>query len=214
MFEEILPKGTKNALAILGESKILDDAYLAGGTALALQIGHRTSVDLDFFSSVDFDEKSLVERLSSLPVDFKLENMAWKTILGFTNKTKFSLFFYDYKWLDKPKEFLGVKVASIKDIAPMKVLAISDRGAKRDFVDLYFILAVEKLYTLEEVFNLYDEKFKVFHQNRTHILKSLTYFKEADEAPMPQMLKEVSWTKVKKFFELETKFLIKKLSSF
>lgn len=214
MFEEVLPKEAKNALAVLGESRILDNAYLAGGTALALQIGHRISIDLDFFSSVDFDEKSLVEQLSSLPISFKLENMAWKTILGSVNKTKFSLFFYDYKSLDKPKEFLEIKVASIKDIAPMKVLAISDRGAKRDFIDLYFILAVEKLYTLEEVFNLYDDKFKVFHQNRVNILKSLTYFKEADEAPMPQMLKEVSWTKVKKFFELETKLLVKNLSAF
>lgn len=209
MFEEVLSKDAKKALAILGESRILNNAYLAGGTALALQMGHRISVDLDFFSSSSFDEQSLVKQLSSLPVNFKLEKMAWRTVLGFFGKTRFSLFFYDYDWLSQPEEFLGIKVAGVEDIAPMKVLAISDRGAKRDFIDLYFILAVEKFYTLEEVLNLYDKKFKVLRQNRTHILKSLTYFKEADETPMPRMLKEINWMKVKKFFELETKRLIK-----
>lgn len=209
MFEEVLPRDAKKALAVLGESGLLKEAYLAGGTALALHIGHRISVDLDFFSSSHFDEQLLAKQLSSLPVNFNLEKMAWRTILGFLNKTRFSLFFYDYDWLARPKEYLGIKIAGIEDIASMKLLAISDRGTKRDFIDLYFILAVEKFYTLKEVFDLYDKKFKLLRQNKAHILKSLTYFKDADETPMPNILKEVSWSKVKKFFELEVKYLIK-----
>lgn len=212
MFEETLPKNAKKALAVLGESGILRDAYLAGGTALALQLGHRVSIDFDFFTKTEFDEQAIVKQLSSLPIDFKLEKLAWRTVLGYINKIRFSLFFYDYNWLERPKEYLGIKIAGIKDIASMKLLAISDRGARRDFIDLYFILAIEKLYSLEEVFYLYDEKFKVLRQNKMHIIKSLTYFKEADEMSMPKMLKEISWTKIKKFFELETKILTKKLS--
>jgi len=213
MFEEVLSKNAKKALAILGESGILRDAYLAGGTALALELGHRVSVDFDFFTRTEFDEQMVVKQLSSLPIDFKLERLAWRTILGYVNEIRFSLFFYDYSWLERPKEYLGIKIAGIKDIAPMKLLAISDRGTKRDFIDLYFIVAVEKIYSLEEVFNLYDKKFKVLRQNKMHIIKSLTYFKDADEMLMPKMLKEVSWRKVKKFFESETKYLIKKLSA-
>lgn len=208
MFEEVIPKKAKKALAVLGESGILRDAYLAGGTALALQLGHRVSVDLDFFAKAEFDEQAIVKQLSSLPIDFELERLTWRTILGYINKIRFSLFFYDYSWLERPKEYLGIKIAGIKDIAPMKLLAISDRGTKRDFIDLYFILAIEKIYSLEEIFYLYDKKFKVLRQNKMHIIKSLTYFKEADEMLMPKMLQEVSWKKVKKFFELETKYLI------
>lgn len=95
----------------------------------------------------------------------------------------------------------------------MKLSAISDRGTKRDFIDLYFIIAIEKLFTFQEIFDLYDRKFKILKQNKAHILKSLVYFDDADKQLMPQMLKEVSWVKVKKFFELETKHLIKKLSA-
>lgn len=205
MFEEVLPRNAKKALAVLGESGIVMDAYLAGGTALALRLAHRVSIDLGFFTQEEFDEQTLAKRLSSLPVDFELEKLAPGTILGYVSKTKFSLFFYDYGWLEKPKEFLGVKIAGIKDIAPMKLLAISDRGAKRDFIDLYFVLAIEKLYSLEEIFDLYDKKFKVLRQNKAHILKSLTYFEEADDMPMPKMLKDVEWRAVKKFFTSEAK---------
>src|SRR3989338_6892877 len=151
MFEEVLPKGSKKTLALLGKSGLLKEAYLAGGTALALRIGHRISVDFDFFIGAKFNEQQLARRLAALPVNFELERLDWGTILGYLNKVKFSLFFYDYKLLAKPQNFLSIKIADIKDIAPMKLLAISDRGTKRDFIDLYFIIAVEKLLSLEEI---------------------------------------------------------------
>jgi hypothetical protein len=100
---------------------------------------------------------------------------------------------------------LGVNVASARDIAPMKIAAISDRGAKRDFIDLFFIIAVEKLYSLEEVLNFYDEKFALLHQNKLHILKALIYFEDAESEIMPKMLKDIKWEEVKKFFEVEVK---------
>lgn len=213
MFEEVLPKDAKSALAILGESGLLKEAYLAGGTALALHIGHRISVDFDFFTRKEFNENYLVQKLTELPLSFRLEKTDAGTILGYLNKTRFSLFFYKYPILGKVRQFLNSNILDVKDIAPMKLAAISDRGTKRDFIDLYFIIAMEKLFTLQEVFDLYDQKFKILNQNKAHILKSLIYFDDADEQPMPQMLKKVDWTTVKKFFKLETKFLVKKLSS-
>ena len=205
MFEEVLPKEAKRSLALLGESGILKDAYLAGGTALALQMGHRISVDFDFFTKKKFNSEMLVQKLAALPAKFQLERLEWGTILGYVGRTRFSLFYYNYPLLDKPAFFSGIKLASIKDIASMKIAAISDRGAKRDFIDLYFILAVEKAFSFKDVLNFYDKKFKVLRQNKMHILKSLIYFNDAEKVEMPKMLKDVNWKEVKKYFEKEVK---------
>lgn len=207
MFKEVISKKAKDYLAVLGKSRLLNDFYLAGGTALALRIGHRVSVDFDFFTKKKFDEKILIQRFSSLPIDFQLERLDWGTILGYLNKTRFTLFFYGYPLLTKTEKFLNINVANIKDIAPMKVAAISGRGTKRDFIDLYFILAIEKFFNLKEVLEFYNKKFKILHQNKIHILKSLTYFDDAEGDVMPDMLKQVSWKEVKAFFEREVKHL-------
>ena len=210
MFEETLPKNARETLAVLGKSGLLKEAYLVGGTALALRIGHRISVDFDFFTSKKFSEGMLARRLADLPIKFQLEKLDWRTILGYAGRTRFSLFFYDYPWLEKPNQLYGVKIAGIKDIAAMKMAAVSDRGLKRDFIDLYFIIFVEKFMSLGEALDLYEKKFKVLRPNLTHILKSLEYFEDAENSEMPQMIKKVEWRKVKSFFGEETKFLAKK----
>lgn len=198
MFEQVLSKDAKKSLAILGQNELLKNAYLAGGTALALQIGHRISIDFDFFTTEEFTENILAQRLKKLIRDFKLERMEWGTILGNIKKTRFSLFYYNYPLLFKTHRLLGVKIADIKDIAPMKIAAIADRGTKRDFIDLYFITERENVLTLREALELYDEKFKLLKQNRIHILKSLVYFEDAEKSKMPRMIKDVSWQEVKK----------------
>lgn len=205
MFEEVLAKNAKNSLALLGKTGVLKNAYLAGGTALALRIGHRVSYDFDFFTQKKFDEKIVVRTLEKLPVKFKLLRIAENTILGSVDKTKFSLFFYDYMLLEKQQLFLGINIAGLKDIAAMKLVAVSDRGTKRDFIDLYFLIGVEKMFSLEDIFDFYEKKFKLIKQNRIHLLKSLIYFNDAEEDPMSEMLKAVSWRKVKLFFETEVK---------
>lgn len=209
MFEQTLPRNAKNALVILGKSGILSNAYLAGGTALALQIGHRTSVDFDFFTQKKFDEKIFIQKMVKLPVKFQTERTDWGTILGFVNETKFSLFFYDYPLLAKLQKFLSINICDIKDIAPMKLAAISDRGAKRDFIDLYFIAAIEKIFTLRQILDLYDKKFKILRQNKLHILKSLVYFEDAERDMVPKMIKAANWRQVKEFFEEEVNKITK-----
>jgi len=211
MFEEVLSKEAKESLASLGKSKLLERAYLAGGTALCLQLAHRYSYDFDFFIRKEFDAKILVQRIKKLLPDFKLERTAWGTILGYIGKTRLSLFFYNYPLLFKSHRFLKINIADIKDIAPMKIAAISDRGTKRDFIDLFFIVKVKKILDFEEILKLYDKKFKALLENKIHILKSLSYFEDADRDPMPRMIKEVKWREVKKFFKEEVKKLSKKL---
>lgn len=211
MFEKVLSKEEKESLALLGESKILEEAYLAGGTALCLQFGHRFSYDFDFFTKKEFDSKILVQRIKKLFSDFKLERKAWGTILGYIGKTRFSLFFYDYPLLFKSHKFLKINIANIKDIASMKLSAISDRGRKRDFIDLYFIIKIKKTLTLEEIFRLYEKKFKLLKENKFHILKSLSYFEDADRDEMPKMIESVDWREIKKLFKEETKRISKTL---
>ena len=209
MFEKVLSKNAKESLASLGRSKILKDAYMAGGTALALQIGHRFSRDFDFFTAKEFNEDLLVQRIKKLIPDFKLEKLEWQTILGNIKEVRFSLFFYNYPLLFKEHNFLDINIADIKDIASMKIAAIAGRGTKRDFIDLYFIVKIEKILSLRESLRLYEEKFKTLKQNKIHILKSLDYFEDAEGSVMPKMIKNVSWREIKKFFEEEVKKISK-----
>jgi len=210
MFEQTITPEAKNSLVALGQSGLLKDSYLAGGTALALILGHRISFDFDFFTQKHFQPQELVEEIVKIIPSFSLERIEKDTILAKLGDTKFSLFFYNYPLLAKTAEFLNVNIASIQDLAAMKLVAISDRGAKRDFVDLYFILEKNQnpKISLLEVFDFYDKKFGVLRQNEAHLIKSLTYFESAEHDEDLKMLKPVDWSAVKKFFEKEAKKLV------
>ena len=107
MFEEALFGNAKKNLAILGKSKILEKAYLAGGTAAALQLGHRLSFDLDFFTPNEFNTLKVIRGLKEI-LDFQLEESHEGTILGRIKDIRFSLFIYKYKLLFPLKKILGV----------------------------------------------------------------------------------------------------------
>ena len=201
MFEEAISKQTAENLVLLGKSKILGSAYLAGGTALALQIGHRISYDLDFFTDQKFKAQIFLKEMSRFKL-YQHERVGWGTILGKLGNVKFSLFYYPYPLLRKPISFKNISIADIADISAMKIAAISERGTKRDFVDLYFIL--QKI-ALNEAFNFYDKKYQKLSSNSVHIKKSLVYFEDAEKDPTPKMIIPVSWGKVKTFFKKEIK---------
>ena len=175
--------------------------YLAGGTALALQIGHRTSIDFDFYTQKHFDSAQLSDYLkgtfSSLEVDFQEED----TLKLKVGKTEFSFFYYRYPLIGKLKEFQGIKLASIEDIAAMKIIAIVQRGTKRDFIDIFYLL---KIYKLDEMIKLAIKKYP--GQQKVVLLKALSYFKDADvekyKRPIKIFDKNFSWEKAKeKVFE-------------
>lgn len=205
MFEKTLVKGAKDILASLGRSGILKNAYLAGGTAVALQLGHRISVDFDFFTAKDFIPKIFSTELAKVGL-FKEEQANKGTVLGKFNGVNFSLFVYEYPLLYATLKYLSVDIADIRDIAVMKIDAIAARGAKRDFIDLYFIC--KSVCSLEQVLNFYDKKYKKLASNLIHLHKSLIYFEDADSEEMPLMIKKTSWEQVKKYFENETRRLM------
>ena len=205
MFTKALFGNTKTALAILSKSRLMDNAYLAGGTACALQIGHRISVDLDFFTAKEFDAKELIRSLQKIG-KFKTETQKWGTILGTLEGIKFSIFVYKYPVLFPYKSIFGINVLDLRDIAAMKIDAISTRGIKRDFIDLYFIC--REGVSLKEALSFYDRKYGTLASNLVHIQKSLVYFIDAEATAVPKLLRGVNWEDVKKYFENEVKKLV------
>ena len=207
MFTRTLSDNAAKALAALGKSKICRSAYLAGGTALALHLGHRVSIDLDFFNEVDFDSREIVTRLKTLGV-YESQQQTEKTINGIFNSVKFSYFYYPYKLISPTIEFKEIALASTEDIAAMKLVAITDRGTKKDYIDLYFLA---KKYSFEEMFEFYEKKYHLLDQNRMTILKSLNYFFDADESEMPVMIEKIQWEDVKSYFKKIVPPLAKKI---
>lgn len=208
MFVKTLPEATQKNLELLGAKKVTREFYLAGGSALALHLGHRISVDLDFFTPRSFDATALTYRLGQAGT-FVQEQRKKDTLLGTLDQVKVSFFRYSYPMIAKSENILNTAIASVPDIGAMKLEAIGTRGKKRDFIDLYFIC--HGGYTLADVLDWYRQKFRGYEVNLVHYIKALTYFEDAEADPMPRMLTRVSWNDVKKYFENETPLLLKKL---
>jgi hypothetical protein len=168
--------------------------YLAGGTALAIQLGHRKSIDLDFFSGEKFSVPVLKKKLSMIG-KFSLDFEEEQTLSGSLDGVKVSFFHYDYKLLFPLVSFSGVKIADERDIAAMKIDTVSARGGKKDFIDLYFLL---ENYSLAELFDMFEKKYSDIKYNKLHILKSLAFFEDAESDPMPEMIKKMKWEEMKK----------------
>lgn len=207
MFESVLPQSAKDALAVLGKSKIVRDGYLAGGTALALHFGHRQSIDFDFFSEKTFDSAQMNYALQASGT-FDVDTVEKNTLLGTFQSVKFSYFYYPYPMLQPTVFYDGVALAHIQDIAAMKLVAITDRSTKKDFIDLYAL--IHHGISIEEMFSLYEKKYHVLEANMFTLIKSLTFFIDADNDEMPQMLTTIVWEDVKQFFAAEAVRLGKK----
>jgi hypothetical protein len=201
---ETVDEGVEQTLRDLHNVPILTSFYLAGGTGLALRLGHRRSVDLDFFLGEDFNEDPVLQKLQHLE-GFTLVAKKPGTIYANIRKTKVSFIAYAYPILFPSQPFLGVDVADSRDIGCMKISAIASRGTKRDFIDLHF-LAQE--YGLKQLLEWFKGKFSQTNYSVPHILKSLSYFEEAEQDPMPHMLMSLSWEDVKQFFAREAPRLI------
>ena len=191
----------------LSAEGFIKEFYLAGGTAVALFFHHRRSDDLDFFSEKSFREVVLIKNLKKIG---RFENLKSEkdTLLGKLDGIKVSFFSLHYKLLETPIKNRYLRVATPLDLALMKILAISDRGTKRDFIDLYLLCKHVK--SLGELLILFQKKFGRYDFNIQHIIKSLTYFDDADKGEMPEMYIDVEWRAVKSFFSNQKLMLAKK----
>ncbi|MBI5306105.1 nucleotidyl transferase AbiEii/AbiGii toxin family protein [Candidatus Wolfebacteria bacterium] len=206
MYSKTINKQTKRVLDKIATTSLCNQFYLAGGTALAIELGHRKSIDLDWFSKKDFLNSEIKEILSKVGV-FVLNSEADGTIHGVLDKVRVSFLRYKYNLLFPLISFENIQLADERDIASMKIDAISSRGSKKDFIDLYFLL---KKYSLFELIGFFGKKYSGIKYNRLHILKSLTYFSDANNEPMPKMIESLEWEEVKKHIYKETHILLVK----
>ncbi|WP_144283015.1 nucleotidyl transferase AbiEii/AbiGii toxin family protein [Chryseobacterium echinoideorum] len=186
---------SEELLELLNEimsSDFFSGFILVGGTALALQIGHRNSVDLDFFGNKEIDENKIIEELQKLGKVEKISGSK-SVLICSVNGIKVDFVNHRYPFLDKYIIADGVRIASQKDIAAMKLNAIEGRGSKKDFIDLYFLL---DKYSLKQMISFYNEKY-VDHTDFM-MLKSITYFVDADIFPQPKMFVNFDWGECKK----------------
>ena len=193
LFFETVEEQTLSLLRRLQALPELADTRLVGGTALALQLGHRTSVDLDFFGKWDYS-KNLYTLLSTVgQVEKESGTPNGRMGFFFIDGVKVDCVSYEmYEWLEPPVVEEGVRLAGIKDIAAMKINAITNRGARKDFVDFARLLDD---YSLKEMFEWYRKKYP--EANPALALRSLCYFADAEAMPMPRMMIPFDWGEAK-----------------
>lgn len=208
MHEETLTQNTKGVLDALGVSGVSKDFYLAGGTALALYLGHRFSIDLDWFAksfnyTITFRRR--LEKLGRLGID----NASEHTFNGTLNGVKISFFEYPYS-LIAPRKLCkkNVYLAGIPDIAAMKLEAIGSRGSYKDFIDAYFLL---QRYSVAELLSFVRKKFSGLDYNETHLLKALTYFEGVSGTEMPKLVLQVNWQEVQDTIRRKVRDYVKSL---
>ncbi len=183
---------TLELLKVLMQQPLLIDMRLVGGTSLALQYGHRRSVDLDFFGQTTEDVDELTDMMRDCSKDMVKGSCTKRIKTYFLNGVKVDVVNYGYKWIDDVVEEDGLRLASPKDIAAMKVNAVMGRGTKKDFIDVYFLL---KHYSFDELIQYYLQKYTDGSEYRA--LLSMSYFADADPQPMPYMFQNVDWEMVK-----------------
>jgi predicted nucleotidyltransferase component of viral defense system len=191
-YEAVMPE-TLTLLQRLMALPSMSKLRFVGGTNLALQFGHRISVDLDFFGNelVGGAEQlfSEVQSIGNAVLIAESKNVHQYVISG----VEVDVVTQPYRWLESALEHDGIRLASGRDVSAMKMLAIMNRGSRKDFVDLSFLL---DRYSLSEIF----EGATVKYPGISHfaMCKSLVYFEDAEEEPMPKMLIHRSWDEVKR----------------
>ena len=207
MHYEILDKNRIAILQLLKNFK--NDFYLAGGTGLALQIGHRDSIDFDFFTDRHIDTEKLFYKIKEVFVGHKIDKMQEeKDTLGLIidDEIKLSFMYYPYSLIEKTVENENIRIASISDIACMKLSAIVSRSVLKDYIDLFFIL---KTFSLRQLLDLSKKKIPELDENL--ILKSLVYFDDVEqENIMFKNNMNISFDEIKTEFIRQVKDLNKK----
>lgn len=180
---ETVPPATLELLKDLMKDKQLDDFFLVGGTALSLRIGHRISIDLDFFSLKEFDKNVLLTNLESSK-SFKLDFLAQNTVKGKIGQIIVDFITHAYPLVKNVHQIEGVRLASLEDIAAMKLNAIVGNGTRlKDFIDIAYL---SSHLSLKQMLDAYEHKYS--SRNQVLVLKSLAYFNDINQNEPIQLL--------------------------
>jgi hypothetical protein len=200
MFDNVLPHESLGLLRDLNGELERQGFYLAGGTGLALQLGHRVSEDLDFFSVAEFDPALLARDLEDRP-GYSETLVSKGTLYCRLTGVKLSFLHYPVPLRHPTLEYLSVKVADWRDILAEKFKTVSQRGSRRDFYDIYACLTLKKL-TVADAAAILKDRFAGTGINYPHVAKSLTWFADAEAEPEPHLLVPADWSAVKRFFDV------------
>lgn len=200
LHEETVEPTTLGLLKELMSLEELQQFRLVGGTALSLKLGHRKSIDLDLFTDQPFDSQAIINSLKQKYPSFSFKDIKGQRLFFATiNNIKvdfvhiFEKFNSDYDLVDE------IRFASLPEIVALKLNAIAGRGAKKDFWDLHTLL---DYYSFEEMISYYHAHYP--QHDAMMLVKSITYFNEANSQPDPYCLKNNNWKEIKK--EITTKF--------
>ena len=194
---EGLPKKQIKVLKALGPHMTAQGFYLAGGTALAIHFGHRISVDLDWFTPQPFEDALLLaQTLRNSGLELQLGQVSAGTLHGSIQDVRVTFLQYQYPMLKPPLYWKAVEcnLAALEDLACMKLSAIAQRGARKDFCDLYALGTTS--FTLQDMLGFYQRKFAI--RDIGSVLYGLVYFDDAESERMPRMLWDVTWREIKK----------------
>jgi len=202
-FWDTMTEEMKLVLNGFSRSKIGQQFYLAGGTALALQLGHRRSFDLDFFSPTE-DIPTIRPRLEEALASFDaiLADSSWGNLVYLVKDVRIGFYGYGYQLIGPLIEKEGLRLASLEDIALMKLDTLLSRAARKDFYDLYFIC--QKV-PLKGLLNLAPQKYPSVRDFETQVVKRLVYFENAENEADPPLVEPVTWQAVKEYFILQAK---------
>ena len=200
-WEALTPK-TRDAFHQMARLPFIKSFYLAGGTGLALYLGHRFSADLDLFSTdktaVGPDQRDAIRSLLddlSLSITHDIDG----TFVATWQDVGISFFRLPLYPLVQPPVLLdGIPLATVPEIGAMKLAAIIDRGTRKDMVDLYYLL---QAISLETIFEVASAKYARVRSFPISAVRALAYFADAEALPMPRMLDQTPWSKMKKFLE-------------
>ena len=193
LYLETVESSTLELLKKLQRLPVLEQTRLVGGTALALQLGHRKSIDLDFFGTIDCEAEYLRESIAGI-ASLTILKESPHIHIYIVDGIKVDIVNYKYPWLDDVVLEQGLRLASVSDIAAMKITAIIGRGTKKDFIDIAFLL---HHFSLEEILHFYAAKYN--DSSVFMAMKSLAYIDDAEADPMPDMFVNQSWQQVKAY---------------
>lgn len=194
--EGLLQKQVK-VLKALGPHMAPKGFYLAGGTALAIYYGHRISVDLDWFTPAPFNDSLLLaQTLRSSGLDLEIEQVSPGTLHGSIQNVRVTFLEYQYPMLKSVEHWkdMNCDLAALEDLACMKLSAIAQRGARKDFCDLYALGKTS--FSLQQMLGFYQRKFGI--RDIGSVLYGLVYFDDAENERMPRMIWNVNWREIKK----------------
>ena len=191
-----LPKKQISVLKSLGVQMSARGFYLAGGTALAIHLSHRISVDLDWFTSTSFEDGMiLAQSLRNSNIALEIEQVSPGTLHGSVNGVRVTFLQYQYPLLQSIEHWneMSCPLASLEDLACMKLSAVAQRGARKDFCDIYAL--GKNVFSLPQMLGFYQKKFSI--RDIGSVLYGLVYFDDAESERMPRMLLDVSWREIR-----------------